>query len=172
MESFHATLFQNPNLPTYRVHFQTSSFGNILYYKMSKRASDDCIPAAKRLKHDVDAMGCLILACNRDNARLSKEVKDVKEKNKYLTEQVERLDAYTFELENRMATMETLITSMIAGGNHNIVDAYIHGMREHNNYDMTDLDRILADWETEYEFSDVDLDEIVDEIIRNEETLA
>ena len=110
---------------------------------MSKRPSTEACPAAKRVKENADAMGCIIMAVKRSNDNLAKEMADVKEKNRYLSEQVERLDAYSFELENRMSTMETLITSMIAGGNHHIVDAYIHGMREHNNYDMTDLDRIL-----------------------------
>lgn len=134
---------------------------------MAKRASDDCIPAGKRLKHDVDAMGCLILACNREIVGTSKKLNEVVEKNRYLSEQVETLTNYADELEGRMATLETLVTSMIAGGNHNIVDAYIHGMRQHGNYDMTDLDRILQEWETENEFSEADLDEIVDELLRD-----
>lgn len=134
---------------------------------MSKRPSTQECPAAKRVKENVDAMGCIIMAVKRSNDNLAKEMSECKERNRYLMEQVERLDAYSFELENRMATMETLITSMIAGGNHNIVDAYIHGMREHNNYDMTDLDRILADWETEHEFSDEEIDEIVGDLLRD-----
>ena len=118
---------------------------------MAKRASDDMIPAAKRLKHNVDAMGCLLMVCKREIDQTSKEIVEVKERNRYLTEQVDRLDNYTSELEGRLTTMEALVGNMLAGGRHEVVESYAHGLRERQEFDMTDLDRLLHEYETEEE---------------------
>lgn len=113
---------------------------------MSKRpAQDDSLPAGKRLKHDVDAMGCLILAVTRDQKHTQAQLSDMRTENKYLHRQVERLDKYVEELEGRLAAMEALVSNMVEGGSHQIVEDYVHGIRMTNQYDMTDIDRILAD---------------------------
>lgn len=132
--------------PAWRRHFL------IRFFTMSKRkAQDDSIPAGKRLKHDVDAMGCLILAVTRDQRHTQAQLADICTENKYLHRQIERLDKYTEELEGRLASMEALITNMVEGGSHSLVEDYVHGIRLTNNYDMTDIDRILAEALTEDE---------------------
>lgn len=127
---------------------------------MSKRASEGPVPAAKRVKENIDAMGCLLLLLQRDAQASKKEVVEVKERNRYLSEQVHRLDNYTAELEGRLATMENLVGNLLNGGNHVIVESHIHGMQEHGDYDMTDLNRLLEEYETEDEngwwFDDVE----------------
>lgn len=114
-----------------------------------RAAQDDNLPAGKRLKHDVDAMGCLIMAITRDQRVTQAQLADCKTENRYLHRQVERLDKYTEELEGRLAALEALVTNMVEGGSHSIVEDYVHGIRLTNNYDMTDIDRILADALTE-----------------------
>lgn len=119
---------------------------------MNKRkASDDIVPAGVRLKHDVDAMGCLIMAVTRDNKAQRVEIDELKETNQYLHRQVERLDKYTEELEGRLAAMEAVIANLLNGGHHWTVESTITEIRETQQYDMTDLDRLLAEYETEEE---------------------
>lgn len=118
---------------------------------MAKRASEDPIPAAKRVKENVDAMGCLLLLLQRDAKASAKEVVEVKERNRYLSQQVHRLDNYTAELEGRLATMENLVGNLLSGGNHVIVESHVHAMQSNGDYDMTDLNRLLEEYETEDE---------------------
>lgn len=120
---------------------------------MSKRqATDDHdIPAGLRLKHNVDAMGCLILAVTKDNKKQKAKIHDLKEANNYLHRQVERLDAYTQELENRMAAMEAVLSNLLNSTNHWAVEEMIHQVQATRSYDTTDLDRLLEEAQTEDE---------------------
>lgn len=115
-----------------------------------RQATDDnSIPAAKRLKHNVDAMGCLISVIHRENHAQAKEITELKEQNGYLHRQVERLDKYTEELEGRIASMEAVVSNLLNSPTHWQVESVITEVRATRNYDMTDLDRLLDEYETE-----------------------
>ena len=62
-----------------------------------------------------------------------------------------RLDRYTEELEGRLSTMEDLVGRLLSDGSHTIVEAHVHAMRQEQNHDFTDLDRLLAEYDTEEE---------------------
>lgn len=65
--------------------------------------------------------------------------------------QVERLDGYTQELEGRLAAMEVVLSNLLNTGNHHIVEDVILNIRATREYDMTDLDRLLEEWQTDEE---------------------
>lgn len=116
---------------------------------MSKRISTSPEPAAKRVKENVDAMGCIIMAVKRSNDNLAKEVGELKEENNYLHRQVERLDLYANELENRMAAMEAVIANMLNSTIGYEMENMINEIKGTNSYDTTDLDRLLEEAQTE-----------------------
>lgn len=116
---------------------------------MSKRISTSPEPAAKRVKENVDAMGCIIMAVKRSNDNLAKEVGELKEENNYLHRQVERLDLYANELENRMAAMEAVISNMLNSTIGYEMENMINEIKGTNSYDTTDLDRLLEEAQTE-----------------------
>ena len=119
---------------------------------MSKRpATTTPENAAKRVKENVDAMGCIIMAVKRSNDNLHREMSEVKEQNAYLHRQVERLDGYTQELEGRLAAMEAVLSNMLNTGNHHVVEEMIVNIRGTREYDMTDLDRLLDEFATDDE---------------------
>jgi predicted RNase H-like nuclease (RuvC/YqgF family) len=107
--------------------------------------------AAVKVKENRDVMDLVIMSVKYSNDNLAKEVGELKESNAYLHRQVERLDRYTEELEARLGSMEDLVARMLADGSHTVVEAHVHAMREELNHDMTDLDRLLAEYETEEE---------------------
>jgi FtsZ-binding cell division protein ZapB len=118
---------------------------------MSKRPTDGPSPAAKKLKENVDTMGCIIMCVKRSNDNLAREVGELKETNNYLHRQVERLDAYSTELENRMAAMEAVLSNLLNSPGHWQVEEMIHQIQATRSYDTTDLDRLLEEAETEDE---------------------
>lgn len=105
--------------------------------------------AAMRLKDNRDAMDQIIMAVKYSNDNLAKEVGCLKESNDYLHRQVERLDKYNEELELRMEALQSLVSRMLAGGNHEVVESHVHCMRAEGGYDFTDLDQLLQQYETE-----------------------
>lgn len=128
------------------------------HFAMSKRAGESLQgetkkpkTAAARLKANGDCMDLVIMAVKYSNDNLAKEVGELKEANAYMHRQVQRLDKYTEELEARLETMETLVSRMLADGAHHVVEAHAHCIREEGGHDMTDLDRLIMDYETEEE---------------------
>lgn len=122
---------------------------------MSKRKAQDFEqPVAKRFLANPDAQGVLLRVMAKDMSSMQRVINDLQEEKHYLHRQVERLDGYTQELEGRMAAMEVVLSSLLSSGNHDLVESVIHGVRESQEYDMTDLDRLLAEWETEDEGTD------------------
>ena len=121
---------------------------------MSKRPSETPSSAAKRLKENTDAMGCIIMCVKRSNDNLAKEVGELKESNMYLHRQVERLDGYTAELENRMAAMEAVLQNILNSSNNWVVEDMIREIQATRSYDTTDLDRLLEEAQTEEEIDD------------------
>lgn len=139
--------------------------------KMTKRKAvdDNSIPPAKRLLHNVDAMGCLlaatkaefdkdIKAMHRRVEDLSKEVLILKSekadlKSLYRTLQTQNVvnEKYADELEDRMAALEAVISNMLNRGEHDVVVDVINNIKETGNYLTEDLDRLLQDAETELE---------------------
>lgn len=94
-------------------------------------------------------MGCIIMAVKRSNDNLAKEVGELKEENNYLHRQVERLDLYANELENRMAAMEAVISNMLNSTIGYEMENMINEIKGTNSYDTTDLDRLLEEAQTE-----------------------
>ena len=119
---------------------------------MSKRpASTIEEPAAKRFLANPDAQGVLIRVMAKDMSSMQRQIVELKEERAYLHRQVERLDGYSQELEGRLGAVECVVSTLLARGDHRIVEevvAEIRGTREH---DMTDLDRMLDEYETEEE---------------------
>lgn len=127
----------------------------ISQFTMTKRKGDELEqPAPKRFLSNPDAQGVLLRVMAQDMSSMQRVINDLQEEKRYLHRQVERLDGYTQELEGRMAAMEVVLSSLLSSGNHDLVEAVIYGVRESQEYDMTDLDRLLAEWETEDEGTD------------------
>ena len=117
---------------------------------MSKRPSTpDSLPAAQRLKHNVDAMGCLIMTVTRENQALRRELNEAKESCTYLHRQVERLDAYTNELECRLSAMEAVISNLLTRPIYPEVLDAVAETRAEGDHLMDDLDRLIAEADTD-----------------------
>jgi len=85
------------------------------------------------------------------NKKLKVEVDDLKQSNKYLHRQVDRLDGYTQEIENRLDTLNTVVENML-NREPRVRDAtqdIVMNLRATRQYDMTDLDRIMFEAETD-----------------------
>lgn len=76
------------------------------------------------------------------------------ETQRYLQRRIDALDNYTNELENRLAAMECVVSNLLNGGQHHVVESVIQEVRELQQHDMTDLDRLLAEFETDDEFEE------------------
>lgn len=142
-----------------------------LIRKMSKRKAvdDQNIPAAKRLAHNVDAMGCLLAAMktefDKDLQAMHRRVEDLTNQVKVLRSDkadLKRLygtvqrqsyinEKYSEELESRMASLEAVISNMLNRNERDGCIDVIMNLRETGNYEMCDLDRLLLEADTEPE---------------------
>lgn len=115
------------------------------------RTVDDCVPAGVRLRHDVDAMGCLIMAVTRDNRDLHEkvtacrnEMDDLKRENERLKRDVRRTEAYVTELECRMEPLEEAIKRALCQGESGIgMLGIIHDILSTNDFVEDDLKRVV-----------------------------
>ena len=119
---------------------------------MSKRPSLPTeLPAAKRFLANPDAQGVLLRVMASDMQGMQRQIGDLQEEKQYMHRQVERLDGYTQELEGRLAAMEVVLSNLLNTGNHHLVEDVILNIRATREYDMTDLDRLLEEWQTDEE---------------------
>lgn len=140
--------------------------------KVSKEPVVEQEDVTTRLTSNVDAMGCIIQAVHRE---LRKEMAEREEEAGYLHRRIQELDRqvtlfreryefianYACELEGRLDTMEALVSNVVSLGRpecDSLEDA-ANVLRATREYDMTDVDRIFADMETEDE-AEVDFDEL------------
>ena len=114
--------------------------------------------APEEFLNNTDAMKCLIMTISRDGKaaeesvkRLKVEVDEVKEQNKYMRRQIERLDGYTQDLENRLDTMNAIVENMLNRGptERDAMQDVISNLRATRQYDMNDVDRLLFEVETD-----------------------
>jgi len=119
--------------------------------------------APEEFTNNIDAMKCLIMAMSRDNKaeaesnkRLKVEVEDLKESNHYLHRQVDRLDGYTQELEARLDTLNAVVENMLNRGRveRDATQDIVANLRETRQYDMTDVDRLLFETDTDEDEDD------------------
>ena len=122
-----------------------------------KRAHDDNIPAGQKLKHDVDAMGCLILAVTRDNRDLHEKLAKLRKENERLQLAVTRTESYVTELECRMEAMEEVIKrSLVQDGAGLKVLGVVHSVTTSNDFVGDDLERIISEMGLENDFDVMD----------------
>ena len=116
--------------------------------------------APEEFTNNIDAMKCLIMAMSRDvkieqenNKRMKTEVVELKLTNNYLHRQIDRLDGYTQELENRLDTLNAVVQNMLNSGRveRDATQDVVANLRETRQYDMTDIDRLLFEADTEEE---------------------
>lgn len=117
-------------------------------FEAKKRAKDDCIPAGVRLKHDVDAMGCLILAVTKDNRDLHEKVAKARLENDMLQRQLNNTNAYVNELELRMEALERVIKTCLVGTSETVglgVMGVIHDVTQSGDAGREDLERLIEE---------------------------
>lgn len=117
------------------------------------RALDDNIPAGMKLKHDVDAMGCLILAVTKDNRDLHEKLNNLRGENetlkatqKRLERELKRTSAYVTELEARMEALEKVITRGLVTQTQDVSFAMlgvVHDVVSSGDFVRDDLERII-----------------------------
>lgn len=114
-------------------------------------ATSQPLIAPRAFVENDDVMKCLILAVCKDNKKLKKEVDDLTVAKKYLKTQVDRLDGYTAELENRLDALSAVVTNLLNRGTNerDATEDIIGNLRATREYDMTDLDRIMFENDTE-----------------------
>lgn len=125
------------------------------HFAMSKRkavAQDDDVPAGVRLKHDVDAMGFLILQVVQDNKTLNEKLNYLKNQVKRLKTHCANMDGYITEMEMRNEVLESTIKSVAEESRMTkdlVLD--ITANKRANGECVEDLERIINELETEDE---------------------
>lgn len=120
-----------------------------------KRAMDDNIPAGMKLKHDVDAMGCLILTVTKDNRDLHEKLTNLRGENETLKATVKRAErdlrrteSYVTELECRMEALEAVIKRTLLHSKETVgisVLGVMHDVYQDGDHCRDDIERLVEE---------------------------
>lgn len=122
---------------------------------MKRFSKDDNVGPAIQLKHNVDAMGCLLMAVKRDLDQDKIKIDDLQEENRYLHRRCETISNIMLEQEMRVDVLEKLVSNLLQGPHHAIVEDEVEYLRSTRNYDMDFLDSLIADYETDDDLMDL-----------------